>query len=75
VHRGQLRLQRIVQVDDDQPGVGGDVGDLAGQRDVARPLEHVVRVPGDRALEEVVARLAVGQRVDVDDDQALDGCR
>ena len=62
-----------VEVDHHQAGVGGDIGEMAGQRDVARAVEHAVRVPGHRAPQDVVARLAVGQRVDVDQDQPLLG--
>ena len=69
------RPERIVEVDHDQAGVGGDIGDMAGERDVARAGQHVALVPGRRAPQEVVARLAVGEGVDVDEDQALLGSR
>ena len=71
---GQVaRLERVVQVDDDHAGLGRDVGDMAAEHDVARAVEQPVRVPGQRALEEIVARLAIGQRIDIDQDQALFG--
>src|SRR5204862_4655988 len=70
---GQLRVQRVVQVHDDQPGLGGDVGDVAGERDVARAVQDAARVPGERALQVVVGRVAVGQRIHVDEDEAFLG--
>ena len=66
-------LERVVEVDDDQAGRGGDIGVMAAERDVAGAGEHAALVPGHGALEEIVARLAVGEGVDVDQDQAFLG--
>ena len=72
---GVARVERVVEVDDDEPGRGGDVGVMAAERDVARAVEHSALVPGDGALEEIVARLAVGEGLDVDQDQPFLGSR
>ncbi len=66
-------MKRVVEVDHHQPRRRGDIGIMAGQSDVPGAGEHAVLVPGDGAPEEVVARVAVGQRVDVDEVEALLG--
>jgi hypothetical protein len=72
-HSFELRFQRIVEIDDDEARVGGDVGVMAAQHDVARAVEDAILVPRDRARHEVVLRVAVGQCVDVGENQTLDG--
>ena len=57
-----LRVLRVVEVDDDQAGVAADVGVGADDRDAAGAVEHAVRVEGHLALEEVVERVAVDRR-------------
>ena len=68
-------FERVFEIYDHHPGGRGDVGIRAAHRDVARALQHTAAIPGQRALEEVVARVAVLQRVDVDQNQALVGVR
>ena len=70
-HRRQLGSERVFQIDDDHALGGGDVGVRPTHRDVPRALEHAAHVPGQRPLDEVVARVTVLQRVHVDQDQAF----
>ena len=72
-HRGDARRQRRVHVHHHQAGVGRDVQEVPADGDVAGTGQHAVAVPGQRPLEEVVARLAVGQRVHVHQHQAFFG--
>ena len=74
-HRRNRGLERILEVHDHHPGGRGDVGIRTAHRDVPRALQHPAAIPGQRALEEVVARIAVLQCIDVDQDQALLGVR
>ena len=56
------RVLGVVERDDDEAGVAGDVGVGADDRDAAGPAEDVAGVEGHLALEEVVQRVAVEQR-------------
>ena len=80
-HRSELGRGRIGQVNHHEPFIGGDIGNLARQMHMVRPIERAARVPRIRpvrkglALEEIVAEFAIGQRVDIDQDQPLFGVR
>ena len=63
--------QRIIQIDHHQTGPGCDIGDVTRQRDVPRAVQHPARVPGRGPTQVVVARIAVGERIDIDQDQPL----
>ena len=68
---GDPRLERIVEVEHHDAGIRGHVHPAARDEQVARAVQHAALVPGQRALEEVVARLAVAQGLDVGEDQAF----
>src|SRR4029077_1845732 len=70
-HGGDARRERLVEIHHHHAGAGGDIGGEAAQDDVPRPAQHAAALPGERALEEVVARLAVLQCLHVDKDQAF----
>ena len=65
------RLERLVEVDNRQAPRSGDIGKMAGQRDMPSAIQHPAFVPGQAALEEIVAEFAIGQCVDIDQDQPL----
>ena len=69
--RRKARLQRLVEIDDDQTRIGRDVRVIPRQRDVSRAIQHASWVPRDRALDKVVARVAIGERLDINEDQTL----
>jgi hypothetical protein len=69
-------MQRVGEVHDFEAAVAEDVGVGPRDGDAARTVELALGVEGRRALEEVVARVAVQQRADAclrvsDDDEAL----
>ena len=71
-HGGDMaRPQRVIQIDHHQAGAGGDIGDMAGQGDVTGSVQHTAGVPGRGPAQVVVTRIAVGQGVDIHQDQAL----
>ena len=65
-------MQRIGEVHNHQAHIGGDIGDLPGKLDMPRAVQHAIGVPGHGALQELIAELAIGQRLDIDHDQPLD---
>ena len=58
-HVHQSRLQGLVQAQYHQACVGDDIGVVATQHHVPGTVEYAILVPGQVALEKVVARLAV----------------
>ena len=67
----------IIEVHHHHAARRGDIGHVASQRDVAGAIQHAVRIPRclaaheHRALQEVVAWFAVGERVDIHHHQAF----
>ena len=59
---GDLGRRRIVQVNHHQSGVAQNIGVHAGDDDAMRAVELAVRIERQRALQEIVARLAIEQR-------------
>ncbi len=55
-------MERIVHVELDDPGIGADIEMRPGDRQMTRAFEDAACVPGERAVEEVVARLAVAAK-------------
>src|SRR5882724_1360099 len=64
-------LEWVIDVDDDKPAIAGYVCVSPGNRDVVRTVQHSVRIPGQRALEKVISRIAVQKRRHVHQYQAL----
>ncbi len=69
--RDQARFERIGHVEHDDAGVGDNVERGAGNGEVLGAFEDAVVVPRRGADQIVVAEFAVGQGVDVGDDQAF----
>ena len=73
---GDLRMQRVGELDDFEAAVAEDICERSGDGDAARAVEFAFGVEGRGAFEEVVARISVEQRADAglgvaDDDEAL----
>ena len=71
-HRSDAGFERIGQIDHDQSLGSGDIGNLACKHDVPSPGKYAIGVPRHCPLQPVVAQLAVGESVDVDQDQSFD---
>ena len=61
----------VVERDDDEPGVAGNIGVGPDDRDCSRHREDAVGVEGQLAAQEVVERVTVEQRAGRHEDQAL----
>src|SRR5438270_12409976 len=48
---------------------------MTAQRDMPCALEYPALVPGERAAQEVVTRIPVGERIDIRQDQSFPGVR
>ena len=70
-HRCQSRIHRVVEIDRHQPAICRDEGIMPGQRDMLGTRQNAPLVPRHRAVKIVVAQLAIGKSIDVDEDQAL----
>ena len=70
-HGRDRRVLRVVEGDDHQAGVAGDVGIGADDRDPSGPFEDAVGVEGQLTPEEVVERVAVKQGAGRHEDQSL----
>src|SRR5436309_1396473 len=60
-----------MEIDDDEPNIGADVGISAGDGDGSRAAQDAVWIEGHVALQEVVQRIAVKQRAGSDEDQSF----
>ena len=67
-HGKQARLERLIEIQHHDARSGGDVGGGAAQRDMPCAVENAAIVPGQRARQEIIARLAVAERLDVGED-------
>ena len=62
------RFKRIIQIQHHQARVRCDIGVVPTQRNMSRALQHIVLIPGDGALQEIIARFAISESVDIDHD-------
>ena len=61
---GDARLQRIIEIHDNQAAVAKNVGVDAGDRDAASAVQNAAGIKCERPLEKVVFAIAVEQRAD-----------
>ena len=75
------RFERVVQIDHYQAAVAEHVGVRSGDDDPPSAVQNAVRIESERALQEIIAGIAVEQRADAgrfafwigiaDDDEAF----
>ncbi len=68
-----MRFHRVIDIHDNDAGIGGDVEIVPGNRNVLRALQNIVFIPGDGAGQEIIAWLAVGKRIDIHQNQSFLG--
>src|SRR5580704_5611789 len=62
--RGHARLERIIEINDNQAAIAEHVGVDAGDRNAARAIQDAARIEGQGTFQKIISRVAIEKRAD-----------
>ncbi len=69
------RCERLIEIQNDEAGIGDHIDVVAADGEVAGAVQNAALIPGERAAQDIVARIPVGKGIDVGEDQSFAAIR